>query len=787
MHGGAMKKQRTSIEALETRIVPASVFAINDNNGLFSFDSENPGNTTSVMPITGIAAGQLMKAIDFRPADGLLYGVAFSGAAAPFTGQLYRINFATSEATAIGSPFSTTLASNSGIGIDFNPVVDRIRLTNAADENIRINPNTGALAGTDIAITGAGLAAALAYTNSFPGATSTTLYAVDFSSDDLHIIGGLNGNPGPNGGVGTKVADISVVGTGLERTSLDILTTLEGNRAFYAINNSGTHRLYDLSLTSGTATLLGTIGNGTTPVFDIAVSPHRASFTPGKSFTYTDGDGDLVTVKTTAGTLDPAQFGWLFSTDGTRRELTSMNIGGDATFTGANLTFSAKKTATGGDGRVDVGYLDATLVNLGAVKIGGNIESILVGTNDASIPAMKSFSALSMVRGSSANELTAPSSVLGGNVPSFKVKGDISGVSVSLIKAGTVAIGGSLIGSDADESGALGISNLTKSLTIGGSIVGGNGQASGYLSVTGASASVKIGGSIIGDDGTSSGYVSVLGSGKSTVAVGGSIIGGDNLQTGFLQVLFPASNITIGGSIVGGSGSQTGIIKATTVGSFKVGGSIVGGSGTFSGTIDAGTVGTLAIGGGIHAGTANNAFSNGLSLQTAKSITIKGGVFGNADFPALIAIIGKTAPASAAESVALGSLSIGGSVVNGEITIGFPGTNVNAAAGKITIGGDFIASSISAGIREGTDGFFGNADDAPAAMNTLPDIKAAIGSIIIKGRASGTGSDGDHYGIQAEQLGSVSIAGRKLPLTTGTDSLLVGAFGDLRVREVAIP
>lgn len=70
---------------------------------------------------------------------------------------------------------------------------------------------------------------------------------------------------------------------------------------------------------------------------------------------------------------------------------------------------------------------------------------------------------------------------------------------------------------------------------------------------------------------------------------------------------------------------------------------------------------------------------------------------------------------------------------------------------------------------------------------TLPDIKAAIGSLVINGRAGGTASDGDHYGIVAEQIGSIIIAGRKLALDpSAQDNLLIGSFGDFRVRERTI-
>jgi hypothetical protein len=104
--------------------------------------------------------------------------------------------------------------------------------------------------------------------------------------------------------------------------------------------------------------------------------------------------------------------------------------------------------------------------------------------------------------------------------------------------------------------------------------------------------------------------------------------------------------------------------------------------------------------------------------------------------------------------------------------------------GSITIGGDFTASSIAAGVSTGADAKFGTNDDALGAMDTLPDIKATIGSIIIKGRANGTFGDGDHFGIVAEQLGNITIGGAKLALTAGTDNLLLGTHSDLRVREV---
>lgn len=789
-----MKKNPATIEALETRIAPATIFAVNDSNTLFSFDSETPGTLSAGTPITGLGAGQLIKAMDFRPATGGLYGIAISGAAAPFTGQLYLIDPATGAATAVGAAFSNALLTNTGYGMDFNPTVDRIRVVNSTEENLRVNPETGALT-TDTNLTGVTALNAIAYTNNYEGTTSTTLYGVNFTNDDLMRIGGLNSNPSPNGGVATKVADINVTtgaGTG-DRLGLDIHTTLEGNTAYYSGVVSSSQNLYTLNLVTGAATLLGAIGNGTTPLLDIAVQPAAAlSFPDGKSFTYTDADGDLVTVKTTAGTLKSSQFSWLTSADGTRHELIRMDLAGDATFAGASLTFSAKKTATGGDGRVNIGSLDATGLNLGAVKVGGTLERINAGSNDAVIPAVKSLDVLGFGLAPGANQLGTTISTISGNLPLVKIKGDIIGSNLTITgKVGTAIISGSLIGSDGPSTGYFCIQGESKSVTVLGSVIGGEGSSSGGLILTGQNNIVKVGGSVVGGSGGFSGRVQVNAGGKAltSLAVAGSLVGGDGGTSGTIA-FGKATAVTLGGSVVAGDGAGSGNVSGTSAVAFKIAGSVIGGGGVNSASVAPGVVSTFTLGGSVVGGKPASDYSGQLHFATAKSVLIKGGVIGQqGSAPALIGFAGKSAPATAAESVAVASLTIKGSVANAEILFGegFPGTidKGNVAAGKISIGGDFLASSITAGIAPGSDGFYGTSDDV---VDGNTSIRSAIASIIIKGRATGTPSDGDQYGIVAEKLGSVMIAGRKLALNASAqDSILVGSYADLRLRDVAIP
>jgi hypothetical protein len=68
------------------------------------------------------------------------------------TGQLYRIDPTTAAGTAVGSPFSKTLNGLSW-DIAFDPVADVLRVTSDANENLRVNPATGALVANDTLLT----------------------------------------------------------------------------------------------------------------------------------------------------------------------------------------------------------------------------------------------------------------------------------------------------------------------------------------------------------------------------------------------------------------------------------------------------------------------------------------------------------------------------------------------------------------------------------------------------------------------------------------------------------
>ena len=114
------------------------IFFVTTGNFIGRFDSATPGTVTGVVPITGLQNGESILAIDCRPATGQIYALGSMS-------RLYIINPTTGVATQVGAAGGFTLSGTS-FGFDFNPVVDRIRVVSDADQNLRLNPDTGALA-----------------------------------------------------------------------------------------------------------------------------------------------------------------------------------------------------------------------------------------------------------------------------------------------------------------------------------------------------------------------------------------------------------------------------------------------------------------------------------------------------------------------------------------------------------------------------------------------------------------------------------------------------------------
>jgi hypothetical protein len=147
---------------------------------------------------------------------------------------------------------------------------------------------------------------------------------------------------------------------------------------------------------------------------------------------------------------------------------------------------------------------------------------------------------------------------------------------------------------------------------------------------------------------------------------------------------------------------------------------------------------------------------------------------------------------TATKDTAFGTITVGGRVEEARFRAGYDtdlsAVNGTASIGAVQVGGDWLASILSAGVKPGTDGVFGTADDE-VINNTSDAIMAKIASIKIKGAVVGTDpsvSDTDHFGFIAQQIGSFKSLGVAAHLTSATDPAieLSPTTIDVTVREV---
>ena len=111
---------------------------------MVSFNSATPGTFLTNVPLSGITAGEGVLGIDFRPATGQLYAISGSTSVAS-TGTVYTVNLATGALSTVGTAGNTGLMpgnTSSRVSLDFNPVVDRMRVVTGNRQNYRFNPNT---------------------------------------------------------------------------------------------------------------------------------------------------------------------------------------------------------------------------------------------------------------------------------------------------------------------------------------------------------------------------------------------------------------------------------------------------------------------------------------------------------------------------------------------------------------------------------------------------------------------------------------------------------------------
>lgn len=231
------------------------VVALTASNRLVSFDRATPGTIRSNVLVTGLQSGENLVGIDVRPADGMLYGVGS-------TGRLYTLDAATGAATnksrltadAADTTQPFTALAGTSFGVDFNPMADRLRIVSNTGQSLRINVDTGATT-TDGSINGGAANTAIsasAYTNSFAGTGSTTLYGIDGANSTLY-----KQDP-PNDGTLAMPVPLGITIGAANGFDIDART----NMGYMVATVGGARNLYGVNLaaTSGPTNLIGALG-----------------------------------------------------------------------------------------------------------------------------------------------------------------------------------------------------------------------------------------------------------------------------------------------------------------------------------------------------------------------------------------------------------------------------------------------------------------------------------------------------------------------------------------------
>jgi len=473
---------------------------------------------------------------------------------------------------------------------------------------------------------------------------------------------------------------------------------------------------------------------------------------PAAIVTFTDLDGDRVTVSSSRGTtadLNAVVQPFLVAT-GLGFQLQQIALASaPAIFQGTTLVVSAAVGA-GGDGRVDVGYLNATGLDLNSVTIDGDLGQIDAGDANVQTPALRSLSAVSLGARGLATQAAGGGSLVStifGGVGALVLSGDLRDATFQVL--GSVVDPAPLVHSSTDAAGKIG------AVRIAGSVLGGATAGSGQIFAKGRIGSLFIGGNLAGGAGAESGRIWTEG-GLDSAVIEGSILGGTDPAASHSGVLFAggkSAKILVKGELRGGAGADSGVISnGRGLGSVTVLGGLDGGAGDRSGTIASGArIGLVSISGGVLGGSGEESgvVRSKIAIQTVKIIgDLRGGsgdlsgVIGSAETIGSVTVAGSVIGGIGSQSGAVGSIAALGDIrITGDLRGGSgprSGQIVSATSIRsVTVGGSVVGG---AAFESGAIGSLGTLGAVRIGADLLAGAGAYSGTVLAGGPESGEGS-----------------------------------------------
>ena len=232
-------------------------YLLTETSTLVSFTPTAPNTLSAPVAIGGLAAGETVVGVDFRPSNGRLYALTSAArllTVDPTTGAATVVATLAADAADTSAPYTGLVGAR--FTVDFNPVADRLRVIGNTGQNLRINVDTGATT-TDGVINRATPATVVAgaYTNSFSPTTSTDLFNLEGNENVLAR------QAPPNDGTQVNVGALGVALGG--QGAMDIAGGANGLvLAALRTGTTGPFTLYTVSLATGAASLYAnTSGN----------------------------------------------------------------------------------------------------------------------------------------------------------------------------------------------------------------------------------------------------------------------------------------------------------------------------------------------------------------------------------------------------------------------------------------------------------------------------------------------------------------------------------------------
>ena len=497
------------------------------------------------------------------------------------------------------------------------------------------------------------------------------------------------------------------------------------------------------------------------PSIEILESRIAPATLAGQVVTYTDLDGDTVTIKFSTGTLAKSQFTFANSSafdDTTPQQLALIDIHGIAGFGGADITVSVKAGA-GGDGLVAIDFINAAGVDLGKVSVAGDLARIDAGTGTGSNVAIKALSAVSM----GLYHTGLITSMVQGSIGKLTVATDISstGFTLSDSNEGADGIGAVSIGGFITNGSAINTAGAITSLKIGSSITNGSTITAG----------TGIGSITIGSDVTSGSVITATTGDIGNISVRGAVNNGSGIQS----IAGGLGNIKIGvGVFSGGYIKSTEDIGTVTVtGSVKDSGMIT----SSAGKIGAVKVANMSGGGVISGATGVASLTIGDFLINGASVTSSGGSIGVVKIGGDLTGGGAVSGVNGIGPVTIGGIlgaggtlaSTGGKIGSVKIKLGvFAGGTVSGqlGVGAVNIGGEFGGSITSAAGSVGAVKITGNLTFGGIGGET------GVGAVTVGG-SGGLNVTSNSGAVGAVKVGGY-LSGSNITAKTGLTSVTVG-------------